>query len=119
MTKTTTKRKKRNFAMPAAAEAIPPNPKSAATSAMTRKTTAQYSIGSPSRERSDSTTYGEAYDPSQFSKSLRHRARQISHNVRTARQCRGEPRRVLSDVPGQYVTRWFRDALEGGYQQLP
>jgi hypothetical protein len=35
--------------MPAAAEAIPPNPKSAATSAITRKTTAQYNIGSPLR----------------------------------------------------------------------
>src|SRR6266496_2779757 len=41
---TTRNRKKRNFAIPAAAEAIPVNPKSAATSAITRKITAQRNI---------------------------------------------------------------------------
>ena len=35
--------------MAAAADAIPPNPKGAATRAMTRKTTAHYNTGSPSR----------------------------------------------------------------------
>jgi hypothetical protein len=52
MIKITTKRKKRNFAMPAAAVAIPPNPNRAATSAMTRKTTAQYNIKSPPMKNS-------------------------------------------------------------------
>ena len=37
----------RSFAMPADAAAIPPNPKTAATSAMIRKTTAQPNIFSP------------------------------------------------------------------------
>ena len=46
-TKTIRKRKKRSFAIPAAAEAIPPNPNKAATSATTKKTTAQYNIGYP------------------------------------------------------------------------
>ena len=40
----TRKRKNRNFAIPAAAAAIPVNPSSAATNAMTKKTTAQYNI---------------------------------------------------------------------------
>jgi hypothetical protein len=39
--------KNRSFAMPADAAAIPPNPKTAATSAMIRKTTAQPNISSP------------------------------------------------------------------------
>src|SRR4029077_2648707 len=37
----------RSFAMPADAAAIPPNPKTAATSAMIRNTTAQPNISSP------------------------------------------------------------------------
>ena len=45
--KTMTNRKKRSFAIPAAAEAIPPKPNTAATSAMIKKTTAQYNIQSP------------------------------------------------------------------------
>jgi hypothetical protein len=46
-TKTTRKRKKRSFAIPAAAEAIPPNPNTAATNATMKKTTAQYNISHP------------------------------------------------------------------------
>jgi hypothetical protein len=45
--KITTKMKKSNFAIPAAAEAIPPNPNKAATKAITKNTTAQYSIDVP------------------------------------------------------------------------
>jgi hypothetical protein len=40
----TRKRKKRNFAIPAAAEAIPVNPNNAATSAITKKIKAQRNI---------------------------------------------------------------------------
>ena len=39
--------KNRSFAMPADAAAIPPNPKTAATSAMIKNTTAQPNISSP------------------------------------------------------------------------
>jgi hypothetical protein len=45
--KITTKTKKSNFAIPAAAEAIPPNPNAAATNAMIKNTTAQYSMDVP------------------------------------------------------------------------
>jgi len=45
--KTMTNRKKRSFAIPAAAEAIPPKPNTAATTATIKNTTAQYSIGYP------------------------------------------------------------------------
>ena len=47
ITNSTRNRKNRSFAMPADAAAIPPNPKSAATSAMIRNTTAQPNISSP------------------------------------------------------------------------
>jgi len=40
----TRNRKKRNLAMPATAEAIPVNPKTAATSAMTRNRAAHFNI---------------------------------------------------------------------------
>ena len=50
--KTMTKRKKRSFAIPAAAEAIPPKPNTAATTATIKKTTAQYNIGYPPFETS-------------------------------------------------------------------
>src|ERR1700752_4081204 len=45
--KITTNRKKSNFAIPAAAEAMPPNPNKAATKAITKNTTAQYSMEVP------------------------------------------------------------------------
>src|SRR6266545_5563666 len=47
ITNSTRNIKNRSFAMPADAAAIPPNPKTAATSAMIRKTTAQPNISSP------------------------------------------------------------------------
>jgi len=47
ITNSTRNIKNRSFAMPADATAIPPNPKTAATSAMIRKTTAQLNISSP------------------------------------------------------------------------
>jgi len=50
-TKIIRKRKKRIFAMPAAAEAIPPNPNKAATTATIKKTTAQYNISQPPLEK--------------------------------------------------------------------
>jgi len=47
---TTRNRKNKNFAIPAAAAAIPANPKSAATSAIIRKIRAQRSMLSPPRK---------------------------------------------------------------------
>ena len=47
ITNSTRNIKNRSFAMPADAAAIPPNPKTAATSAMIRKTTAHPNISSP------------------------------------------------------------------------
>jgi hypothetical protein len=44
MMKITRKTKNKNLAMPAAAPATPPKPRSAATKAITRKTAAQYNI---------------------------------------------------------------------------
>jgi len=48
MTNTTTKPKKRIFAIPAAPEAMPPNPKSAAISAKMKKIKAQRNMSPPS-----------------------------------------------------------------------
>jgi hypothetical protein len=47
MIKITTKIKKSNLAIPAAAEAMPPNPNKAATKAITKNTIAQYSMDVP------------------------------------------------------------------------
>ena len=57
----TTNRKNKNLAIPAAAAAMPVNPKSAATSAIIRKIKAQRSIVSPPQRKSQQLTIARVF----------------------------------------------------------